>query len=155
MHGAHQLAQKLTTTGRPRRSDRRIGLPSKSASAKSGATLPWAAGDEVGARARSTIPSSARRMRGSVAAITRWRNGRRRTSKPAPAAVWVVIGRSVRGSVIVRPMLGLPPLVVRRTNPGNYAKDEDEPPGEGQERVRDLVLGPERQAGTEKGKPGR
>src|SRR5687767_3393442 len=94
-------------------------------------------------------------MRGSVAAITRWRNGRRRTSKPAPAAVWVVIGRSVRGSIIVRPMLGLPPLVVRRTNPGNDAEDEDEHPGYGEERVRNLVIGAERQAGTEEGEPGR
>src|SRR5688500_2146769 len=117
-----------------------MGLPSRSASAKSGATLPWAAGEEMGARARSTIPRSARRMRGSVAAMARWRRGRRRISTPAPTAVWVVIGRSVRGSVIVRSMLGLTPLVVRRPNPGDDAKDEHQHPGDGKEGIRDLVL---------------
>src|SRR3990172_1450086 len=38
--GGHQLAQKLTTTTFPCRSDRRIGLPSRSSSSKSGAASP-------------------------------------------------------------------------------------------------------------------
>src|SRR3990170_3048289 len=139
-HGPHQLAQKLSTTGRPRRLERRIGLPSRSASEKSGATLPWVAGDEAGARARRMIPSSARRMRGSVAPMTRCRNGRRRRPTPAPAAAGVVIGGSVRGSVIVRSVLRVPPLVVGGPNPGDDAQHEDEHARDGEERVGDLVL---------------
>jgi len=67
-HGPHQLAQKLTITGRPRRSARRTGFPSRSANEKAGAGSPTRTTMGTPGRASSSAPHTARIRRGAIAA---------------------------------------------------------------------------------------
>ena len=78
-------------------------------------------------------------MSGTVAATTRWPSLSRPSWMPRRADAPAVIGRSVRGCVVVGSVLDFTPLMARRPHPGEDAEHEDDQSGQGKERVGQLL----------------